>query len=82
MLTELQYPTCEEETIMPWKDGFFKRNSSLKWPMWGAFIIAGLIALALTFGPDEVREFAHDVAEKAGLVNPEVLPEPTPEPGS
>jgi len=59
---------------MAWKDGFIKRNPGLKWPIYGAFVIIGLIALALTFGPDETREFARDVAENFGIVNPESEP--------
>lgn len=59
---------------MPWKDGWMKRNPGLKWPIYGAFALAGLVVLALTFGPDETREFARDVAEKFGFVNPEPQP--------
>ena len=64
---------------MPWKDGFIKRNPGLKWPLYGALLLAGLVVLALTFGPDETREFARDMAEKAGLVDPRPVPEPVPE---
>ncbi len=64
---------------MAWKDGFFKRNPTLKWAFWGSCILSGLVVLALVFGPDETREFARAIAEKAGLVNPEALPEPFPE---
>ena len=55
---------------MPWKDGWMKRNPGLKWPIYGGFLVAALVVLALTFGPDETREFARDMAEKAGLVGP------------
>ncbi len=64
---------------MPWKDGFMKRNPGLKWPIYGGFILAGLVVLALTFGPDETREFARDVAEKFGIVDPEPPNEGVPE---
>ena len=57
---------------MPWKDGFFKRNPTLRRLIIGAGILIALITLALTFGPDETREFARDMAEKAGLVGPKV----------
>ncbi len=57
---------------MPWKDGFFKRNPTLKRLLYGVTIVVSLVILALTFGPDEIREFAHDVAEKFGIVNPEL----------
>ncbi len=60
---------------MPWKDGFFKRNPTLKYLLFGASVLIALVVLALTFGPDETREFARDVAEKAGLVGPEPIPE-------
>ena len=57
---------------MPWKDGFFKRNPTLKRLLYGVAIVMGLVVLALTFGPDETREFARDVAVKFGIVNPEL----------
>ncbi len=56
---------------MAWKDGFFKRNPALKYLLFGASALFALVVLALTFGPDETREFARDVAEKFGIVNPE-----------
>ena len=59
---------------MPWKDGWMKRNPGLKWPIYGAFGIVGLIALALTFGPDETREFARDIAVEWGLVGQKPIP--------
>ncbi len=62
---------------MPWKDGFFKRNPTLKYAFWGACAVGGLVVLALVFGPDETREFARDVAVNFGIVSPK--PEPVPE---
>jgi len=59
---------------MAWKDGFFKRNPTLKYLLLGASVVAGLVVLALTFGPDETREFARDVAVKFGIVDPEPAP--------
>jgi len=53
---------------MPWKDGWVKRNPGLKYPLWGFCIIIGLMMLALTFGPDEVREIGRDALEAAGIV--------------
>ena len=64
---------------MPWKDGFFKRNPTLKYLLFGASALITLVVLALTFGPDETRKFARDVAEKFGVVNPEPPPETVPE---
>jgi len=63
---------------MPWKDGILKRNPGLKWPFYGFCALLALVVMALTFGPDETREFARDMAEKAGLVNPEPTPETKP----
>lgn len=59
---------------MAWKDGFFKRNPTLKWLLLGSGIVAALVVLAVTFGPDETREFARDIAEKFNLVDPEPAP--------
>lgn len=67
---------------MPWKDGWMKRNPGFAKIIYGGAFILGLVILALTFGSDETREFAHDVAVKFGIVNPEPTPEPAPEPGS
>ncbi len=64
---------------MAWKDGFFKRNPTLKYLLLGASALAGLVILAVTFGPDETREFARDIAEKFGIVNPEPTSEGVPE---
>jgi len=63
---------------MPWKDGFFKRNPTLKYLLFGSSALIALVVLALTFGPDETREFARDVAVKFGVVNPEPAPEQEP----
>lgn len=64
---------------MVWKDGFFKRNPALKYVLFGASALFAAVVLALTFGPDETREFAHDVAEKIGIVSPEPTSEGVPE---
>ncbi len=60
---------------MAWKDGFFKRNPTLRRIVLGASLLVGLVVLALTFGPDETREFARDVAEAVGIVGPKSIPE-------
>ena len=60
---------------MPWKDGFFKRNPAVRNITYGAAFITGMILLALTFGPDETREFARDIAEEMGLVAAEPIME-------
>ena len=68
--------------MMPWKDGWMKRNPGLKWPIYGVFILVGLVVLALTFGPDEIRELGRDLLENAGLVSPEpAAPAVVVEPG-
>ena len=59
---------------MAWKDGFMKRNPGLAKIIYGASFLVALIALAATFGPDETREFARDIAEKWGLVDPDTTP--------
>ncbi len=57
---------------MPWKDGFMKRNPGLAKIIYGACFLVAMVILALTFGPDETREFARDLAEKWGLVDPKI----------
>ncbi len=53
---------------MPWKDGFFKRNPTLRYLLLGSAGLLALVVLALTFGSDEILEFVRDLAEKRDLV--------------
>ncbi len=56
---------------MAWKDGFFKRNPTLKYLLLGFSALLFLVVLAATFGSDETREFARDIAENFGWIGPE-----------
>lgn len=59
---------------MTYKDGWMKRNPGPAKIIYGASVVIALVILALTFGPDETREFARDIAEKVGIVDPEPAP--------
>ncbi len=56
------------------KQSYFATHPTLRKAFLGACLLGGLVVLAVTFGPDETREFARDVAVKFGIVDQKPAP--------
>ncbi len=63
---------------MAYKDGWMKRNKGPARLIYGAGILIFVVVLAFTFGADEIREFARDIAEARGWVGTDATPEVKP----
>ncbi len=63
---------------MTYRDGWMKRNPGPARLIYGAGFLIFVVVLAFTFGADEIREFARDIAEARGWVGHEATSEAKP----